>query len=108
MGRAISIAVKLGGSPDPDSNYKLRMAIDAARSANMPKDNIQRAINKAAEEKDLEQVLYEGFGPGGVAVIVDVATSNRNRTGQEIKIYSKKRGSLGGPGSVSYNFMVKV
>ena len=108
MSRAISIAVKLGGGSDPDSNYKLRMAVDAARTVNMPKDNIQRAINKASEEGDLEQVLYEGFAPGGVAVIVDVATNNRNRTGQEMKnVFEKNGGTLGGPGSVAYNFETK-
>ncbi len=108
MSRAISIAVKLGGGGDVDSNYKLRMAVDAARAANMPKENIQRAISKAEEAGDLEQVLYEGFAPGGVSVIIDVATNNRNRTGQELKnVFEKHGGSLAGPGAVIYNFEVK-
>src|SRR3990167_4981778 len=85
LARAITIAAKGGGGPDPDSNFKLRMAIDKARTYNMPKDNIERAISKAIGSETLEEVTYEGFGPGGVVVVVQVATDNRNRTGQEIK-----------------------
>ncbi|KKQ93124.1 MAG: transcriptional regulator [Candidatus Woesebacteria bacterium GW2011_GWB1_39_10b] len=106
LARGIQIAVKSGGGTDPDANYKLRMAIEAARSSNMPKENIERAI-KAAQAKsgDLEEVIYEGYGPGGIAVIVEVVTDNRNRTGQEIKnIFDRGGGSLAGPGSVSFNF----
>ncbi|OGM28720.1 hypothetical protein A2962_02555 [Candidatus Woesebacteria bacterium RIFCSPLOWO2_01_FULL_39_61] len=109
LARAISVAVKTGGGPDPDANYKLRMAIDAARASNMPKDNVERAISKAGGEgEDLQEVTYEGFGPYGVAVLVEVLTDNRNRTGQEIKnIFERGGGSLGGPGSVSFNFEQK-
>jgi len=109
LARAIQIAVKSGGGSDPDSNYKLRMTIDTARSFNMPKDNIERAI-RAAETKlgDLEEVTYEGYGPGGIAIILEAVTDNRNRTGQEIKnIFDRGGGSLAGPGSVSFNFESK-
>lgn len=107
--KAISIAVKTGGGDNPESNAKLRVAIDAAKAANMPKGNIDRAINKASSEgENLEEVTYEGFGPGGFGVIVEVATDNRNRTGQEIKsIFDKRGGQLAGPGAVSYNFEPK-
>ncbi len=105
LGRAISMAVKEGGGPDPDSNFKLRIAIETARGANMPKDNIARAIANASKEGDLEEIVYEGFGPSGVGFLVVAATDNRNRTGQEMKnIFDKSGGSLGGPGSVSFNF----
>lgn len=106
LGRAIAIAVKSGGGTDPEANYKLRMAVDAARAENMPKDNIERAINKAGGEAlNIEEVTYEGFAPGGVGVIVEAATDNRNRTSQEIKnIFDRAGGSMAGPGSVSFNF----
>jgi YebC/PmpR family DNA-binding regulatory protein len=106
MSRAIAIAVKAGGNPDPDSNYKLRMAVDAARAVNMPKDNIDRAISRAGGEGEtLEEVMYEGFAPGGVGILVEAATDNRNRTSQEIKnIFDKGGGNMAGPGSVSFNF----
>lgn len=109
LARAISIAVRSGGGPDPDANYKLRMAIEAARNSNMPKENIERAISKASgSENALQEVIYEGFGPYGVSVVVEVATDNRNRTAQEIKnIFERGGGSLGGPGSVSFNFEPK-
>jgi YebC/PmpR family DNA-binding regulatory protein len=106
MARAISIAVKTGGGPDLNANYKLRMAIDSAKSVNMPKENIERAISKASSEGEgLVEVTYEGFGPDGVAIMVDVATDNRNRTAQEMKnILERVGGSMGGPGSVAFNF----
>ena len=106
LARAIQIAVKVGGGVDPETNYKLRMAIDEAKTANMPKDNIERAINAGrVKAGDLEELVYEGFGPGGISVIVEVATDNRNRTGQEIKnIFEREGGGLGVPGSVSFNF----
>lgn len=109
MARAISIAVKSGGGPDPDSNYKLRMAIDAAKAVNTPKENIDRAINKASTEaQDIDEVTYEGFGPRGIGVVIDAATNNRNRTSQEIKnLFEKYGGNMGGPGSVSFNFEQK-
>jgi len=109
MARAIQIAVKLGGSPDPSANSRLRDAIEMARSYNMPKENIERAISKGTKsEENLEEVVYEGFGPGGVAIIVETATDNRNRTGQEIKnLLERGGGSLAGPGAVSFNFETK-
>lgn len=110
MSRAISLAVKAGGGvTDPDANYKLRMAVDAARAANMPKENIDRAISRAGGDgTSLEEITYEGFAPGGVGVIVEAATDNRNRTSQEIKnILEKGGGSMAGPGSVSFNFESK-
>lgn len=106
LSRVISVAIRDGGGINPDSNYKLRMAIEQARAANMPKENIERIL-KTAEERasDVQEVLYEGFGPGGIAVMVYVITDNRNRTSQEIKnIFERIGGSLGGPGSVSFNF----
>ncbi len=104
LGRTISLAAKSGDNPD--TNSKLRFAIEAARAVNMPKDNIERAIAKGSkQDTQLEEVMYEGFGPGGIGVIVEAATDNRNRTAQEIKnIFDKGGGNLGGPGSVSFNF----
>lgn len=104
LARAIMIAAKSG--PDPDMNFKLRFEIDKAREASMPKENIERAIAKATTEAaNLSEVAYEGFGPGGVAIIVQVATDNKNRTAQEIKnIFDRGGGSLAGPGAVSFNF----
>lgn len=105
--RAIMIAAKSGA--DPDSNFKLRVAIDKARLDNMPKDNIERAIAKATSEGGtLEEISYEGFTPGGVAVIIEAATDNKNRTAQEIKnMFERGGGTLAGPGAVSYNFESK-
>lgn len=104
LSRAITLAAKMGG-PNPDTNYKLRIAIDAARSENMPKDTIDRAINKASGSEHVEEVTYEGFGPGGVAIIINAATDNRNRTAQEVKsILERGGGTMGQPGSVSFNF----
>jgi YebC/PmpR family DNA-binding regulatory protein len=109
LARAILIAVKTGGGTDPDSNARLRMAIDTARASNMPKENIERAISKGAQSKDnLDEVTYEGYGPNGVAVVVEVATDNRNRASQEMKnIFERGGGSLAGPGSVAFNFEQK-
>lgn len=106
LAREITIAVKQGGSTDPDFNYKLRMVIDKARAANMPKDNIERALAKGGSgAESLEIMTYEGFGPAGVGVIVEAATDNRNRTAQEIKnIFDRAGGNLAGPGAVSFNF----
>ncbi len=105
LARAISIAIKSGGGPNPDTNYKLRVAIDKAKSANMPKANIERAISKGSGGEALEEVTYEGFGPEGIAVIVETATDNRNRIGQEIKgLFERGGGGLAGPGAVSFNF----
>jgi YebC/PmpR family DNA-binding regulatory protein len=107
LARAIMIAAKNGA--DPEMNYKLRFEIDKARTASMPKENIERAIAKATTEAvNINEVNYEGFGPGGVAIIVQVATDNKNRTAQEIKnIFERGGGSLAGPGAVSFNFEPK-
>lgn len=108
LSRAISVAVKTGGGPDPDANAKLRMAVEQAKTANMPKVNVERALKRGAGKESLEEVTYEGFGPGGMGVIVEVATDNRNRTGQEIKgIFERGGAGLAGPGAVSYNFEPK-
>ncbi len=108
LSNAITIAVKQGGGViDPNSNFRLRLAIDAARNSNMPKENIDRAIQKASggKEGSLEEVLYEGFAPFGVSVIVEAATDNSLRTTSEVKnLFNKSGGSFGQPGSVSYQF----
>jgi YebC/PmpR family DNA-binding regulatory protein len=105
--KEITVAAR-DGLPDPDMNARLRGAIQAARAANMPKDNIERAIKKAADPSDganYEEIRYEGFGPGGVAIIVDTLTDNRNRTASEVRTtFSKNGGALGESGSVSYQF----
>ena len=108
LSRAITLAVKAGGGVDINTNYKLRVAVEAARAENMPRDTIERAINKAGGGGELEEITYEGFGPGGVGVLVQTATDNRNRTAQELKsVFERSGGSLGGPGSVSFNFEPK-
>lgn len=108
LGKAISIAVKTGGGPDPSANFKLRVAVEKARAADMPKDNIERAISKGSGGEAMDEVIYEGFGPSGIGVIVEVATDNKNRTASEIKqIFERGGGNLGGPGSVSFNFEQK-
>lgn len=108
LSRAISIAVKTGGGPDPSSNSKLKVAIDAAKSANMPKINTERAISRGGGKDNLEEITYEGFGPLSIGVLVEVTTDNRNRSGQDIKVlFEKGGGRLGGPGSVSHNFESK-
>ena len=108
LARAITLAAQSGGG-DPGGNLRLHMAIDQARSANMPKVNITRAVERAKGSGGvLEEVLYEGYGPFGVAVIVEAATDNRNRTAQEIKnIFERSGGSLASPGSVSFQFEQK-
>lgn len=110
IAKEIVIAVKTGGGGvDPASNFKLRMVMEKARAANMPKDNVERALRQAQGKIEaVEEVTYEGFGPQGVAVVVETATDNRNRTGQEIKnIFERAGGSLAGPGAVSFNFESK-
>lgn len=108
LGNAITIAVKQGGGiGDPNSNFRLRLAVDAARTANMPKENIERAIKRASEKTagEVSEVMYEGFAPGGVSVIVEAATDNPMRTTSEVKnVFSKTGASFGQPGSVSYQF----
>ena len=105
--REITIASKLGGS-DLDANPRLRLAVDKAKSQSMPKDNIARAIKRGAGELDgidYQEIRYEGYGPGGVAVIVDCLTDNKNRTVSEVRhTFSKYSGNLGSDGSVAYLF----
>lgn len=106
LSKNISIAIKSGGGTNPDMNFKLRIAIDKAKEFNMPKDNIDRIL-KAAESKleNLEEIRYEGFGPFGIAVLVDVVTDNKNRSAQEFKsLFEKAGGNMASPGAVSYNF----
>ena len=104
--REITVAAKTG-LPDPDMNARLRLAIQNARAENMPKDNIERAIKKAlgADGENFETVRYEGYGPGGVAVIVEALTDNRNRTGGAVRAaFTKHGGNMGSTGSVSHMF----
>lgn len=108
IGREIAIAVREGGSADPNVNNKLKDVIAKAKANNMPNDNIQRSIKKAAGEGEgtnYKEVTYEGYAPGGIAVIVEVVTDNLNRTASEIRhIFDKCGGSLGNSGCVSYKF----
>src|SRR5205085_3056637 len=108
LARAITVAARDGGG-DPESNAALANAVHKARDASMPKDNIERAIAKGAGEgadaDQIETVVYEGYGPGGVALLIVAMTDNRNRTGSEVRhLLTKNGGSLGEPGSVSYLF----
>ena len=105
--REITVAARLGGA-DAADNPRLRLALDRAFRSNMPKDTIERAVSRGAgdtESENLEEVLYEGYGPGGVAILVETMTDNRNRTVAEVRhAFSKAGGSLGTDGSVSYLF----
>src|SRR5688572_26991932 len=107
LSRYIIIAARAGGG-DPTMNLKLRYAIDKARSVSMPKDNIEKAIKRGTGELDAvnyDEIMYEGFGPGGVAVLVEVMTDNRNRTNGEVKkIFERANATVGVPGSVAYMF----
>ena len=106
LSREITVAAKMG-LPDPDANARLRAAIIAARAQSMPKDNIQRAIDKASggDAENYEEIRYEGFGPGGVALIVEALTDNRNRTVTNVRTaFAKNGGNLGASGSVSHGF----
>jgi YebC/PmpR family DNA-binding regulatory protein len=106
LAREITVAAKTG-VPDPDMNPRLRLAVQAARAENMPKDNIERAIKKAAggDTESYEAIRYEGYGPGGVAVIAEALTNNRNRTGGAIRaVFTKHGGNLGATGAVSHMF----
>lgn len=109
LSNAIAISVHEGGSGDVNFNFKLRLAVDKAKEANMPKDNISRAIEKGLGKgsgEALENAVYEGFGPHGVAVIVETITDNKTRTGAALRnFFSKRGGSLGSPGAVSYMFV---
>ena len=111
LARAIQVAAREGG-PDPAANAALGTAIEKAREASMPKDNIQRAIDKGtgagADADAFEAVAYEGYGPGGVAIMVEALTDNRNRTGSDVRhLFSKHGGNLGEPGSVAWIFEKK-
>ncbi|WP_142495151.1 YebC/PmpR family DNA-binding transcriptional regulator, partial [Klebsiella pneumoniae] len=107
VSREIYMAAKAGG-PDPAMNPALRLAVDKAKSANMPNDNIARAIKKASsagEGEHYDEVTYEGYGPGGVAVLVHALTDNRNRTATNVRVaFTRNGGSLGETGSVNYMF----
>ncbi|WP_106640605.1 YebC/PmpR family DNA-binding transcriptional regulator [Allosphingosinicella vermicomposti] len=106
LSREITVAAKMG-TPDPDMNPRLRAAIQAAKAQSMPKDNIQRAIDKSStgDGDNYEEIRYEGFGPGGVSLIVEALTDNRNRTATNVRtIFSKNGGNLGASGSVSHGF----
>jgi YebC/PmpR family DNA-binding regulatory protein len=107
LSKEIILAAK-NGSADPEANYRLKMAVDKARANNMPQDNIKRAIARgsgADNEKLIEEIRYEGYGPAGIAVIVDAATDNRNRTAGELRfLFSRNDGNLGETGSVGWMF----
>ena len=107
--REITIAAREGAGGDPDMNYQLRLAIDRAKAANMPADTIDRAIKRGTGEGDdqeqLEEITYEGYGPGGVAILLQTVTDNRNRTASEVRAtFSKIGASLGASGCVAWNF----
>jgi YebC/PmpR family DNA-binding regulatory protein len=107
LGREITVAAR-SGTPDPDANFRLRLAVQKARESNMPADNIQRAIQRAAglgEGASLDEIVYEGYGPSGVAVLVEAMTDNRNRTVAEVRnIFSRNGGNMGETGSVAWMF----
>src|SRR5690349_789386 len=107
VAREISVAARAGGG-DPDTNYRLRLAVEKARSVNMPADNIKRTIEKATGGGDaevFEEIVYEGYGPGGVAILVEAATDNRNRTASEVRaVFTKAGGQLAGSGAVAWQF----
>lgn len=107
VAREISVAARQGGG-DPDANYRLRLAVEKARSVNMPADNIKRSIDKAVgggEGEQFEEIVYEGYGPGGVAILVEAATDNRNRTAAEVRsMFSKAGGQLASSGAVAWQF----
>ena len=106
LSREITVAAKMG-LPDPDMNPRLRMAVNAAKAASLPKDNIQRSIDKASrgDAETYEEIRYEGFGPGGVSLIIEALTDNRNRTATNVRTaVAKNGGNLGAGGSVSHAF----
>jgi YebC/PmpR family DNA-binding regulatory protein len=110
FGKEIAIAARQGG-PDPDSNFKLRLVVDKAKAANMPKENIERAIRRGAgleKAEALEESMYEGYGPGGVAVLVHVVTDNRNRAVSDVRRqFNRMGGALGEAGCVAWQFEEK-
>ena len=107
LSKEIILATK-SGSPDPEANYRLKMAVEKARDNNVPQDNIKRAIARGSVgsgEKDIEELRYEGYGPHGIAVVIDAATDNRHRTAGELRFaFTKKHGNLGETGSVGWMF----
>jgi YebC/PmpR family DNA-binding regulatory protein len=107
LGREITIAARQGGG-DPDANYRLRLAMDKARAENMPADNIKRAIERAtggSAAEQYEEMVYEGYGPGGVAILVEAATDNKNRTAADVRaMFTKNGGQLAGAGAVAWQF----
>jgi YebC/PmpR family DNA-binding regulatory protein len=107
LSKEIILAAK-GGSPDPEANYRLKMAVEKAREFNMPQENIKRAIARSSgqsDEREIEEIRYEGYGPYGLAVVVDAATDNRNRTAGELRfLFTRHEGSLGESGSVAWMF----
>jgi YebC/PmpR family DNA-binding regulatory protein len=111
LARDITIAAREGGSGDPDSNFRLRIAVDKAKASNMPADNIQRAIDRGlgkGGEAKIEEIYYEGYAPGGIALLIETATDNRNRTNSEVRAaLSKAGGNPGEPGSVAWMFEQK-
>ena len=111
IGREITIAVRMGGS-DPTGNMRLKLALSKAKANNIPKDNINRAIQKglgASDGSNYEEMTYEGYGPGGTAIMLDILTDNRNRTAADVRhIFSKYGGSLGANGCVSWMFNKKA
>ena len=111
IGREITIAVRMGGA-DPTGNMRLKLALSKAKANNIPKDNIKRAIQKglgATEGSNYEEVIYEGYGPGGTAVMLDILTDNRNRTAADVRhLFSKYGGNLGQDGCVSWMFKKKA
>src|SRR5579883_2645450 len=110
LGREIVVAAKQGGG-DPDANFRLRLAVQRAREANMPADTIERAIKRAVgsgENEQLDEVVYEGYGPGGIAIMVEAMTDNRNRTAAAIRsIFDRGGGNLGESGSVAWQFKAR-
>ena len=107
LSKEIILAAK-GGSPDPEANYRLKMAVEKARENNVPQDNIKRAIARASGgdgAREIEEIRYEGHGPAGVAIVVDAATDNRNRTASEMRfVFSRNNGALGETGSLGWMF----
>ena len=111
LGREIVVAVREGGGGDPDTNFRLRMAVQHARDANMPLDNIERTIKRAAggtEDNNLAEITYEGYGPGGTAILVQTLTENRNRTVAEVRnAFNRNAGNMGENGCVDWLFESK-
>lgn len=111
LARAITIAVKEGGGSDPASNFKLRVVMDKARAVGMPNENIERAISRGSGTEaggQIEEVIYEGYGPFGTAFLIEAATDNKNRTVNDIKhIFNKHGGALGTTGSVAWQFVTR-